>query len=84
MGRNSGKQDTNEDRNVSETKRKLEDDVDVLFRLPLAEFTASRNTLAARLKKSARGPSPNQGHSPGVSGTQRRGAATASHRAAKP
>jgi len=26
----------------------------------------------------------NQGHSPGVSGTQRRGVATASHRAAKP
>src|SRR5882724_9466083 len=54
MVKNSGKQDTNEDRNVSETKRKLEDDVDGLFRLPLAEFTASRNTLAARLKKSGR------------------------------
>src|SRR6266536_5767537 len=54
MAKNSGRQDTNEDRNVSETKRKLEDD-DALFRLPLAEFTASRNTLAARLKESGRG-----------------------------
>lgn len=33
----------------------LEDDVDALFRLPLAEFTGARNGLAARLKKSARG-----------------------------
>ncbi|MGH9971922.1 MAG: hypothetical protein ACREBG_29595 [Pyrinomonadaceae bacterium] len=55
MGRNSGKQYTNEDRNVSETNGKLEDDVDALFRLPLAEFTAARNTLAARLKKAGRG-----------------------------
>jgi hypothetical protein len=43
----------------SEHKRKREDDlqdeVDVLFRLPLAEFTGARNTLAARLKKSGRG-----------------------------
>ncbi|MCM3869530.1 MAG: hypothetical protein ND895_02370 [Pyrinomonadaceae bacterium] len=30
-------------------------DVDALFRLPLAEFTGARNTLAARLKKSGRG-----------------------------
>ena len=36
-------------------KGKLEDDVDSLFRLPLAEFTGARNTLAARLKKSGRG-----------------------------
>jgi hypothetical protein len=55
MGRNSGKQDTNEDRNVRETNGKLEDDVDALFRLPLTEFTASRNTLAARLKQAGRG-----------------------------
>jgi hypothetical protein len=34
---------------------KLEDDLDELFRLPLAEFTATRNTLAARLKKGGRG-----------------------------
>ena len=29
-------------------------DVDGLFRLPLAEFTAARNALAARLKKAGR------------------------------
>jgi len=55
MGRNSGKQDTKEDRNVSETKGKLEDDVDALYRLPLAEFTAARNTLAGRLKQGGLG-----------------------------
>jgi hypothetical protein len=35
-------------------KTKLEDDIDALFRLPLAEFTIARNTLAARLKKEGR------------------------------
>jgi hypothetical protein len=30
---------------------KLEDEIDALFKLPLAEFTGARNTLAARLKK---------------------------------
>jgi hypothetical protein len=38
-----------------ETNGKFVDDVDELFRLPLAEFTAARNTLAAGLKKSGRG-----------------------------
>jgi hypothetical protein len=38
-----------------EMKGNLEDDVDALFRLTLAEFTGARNTLAARLKKSGRG-----------------------------
>lgn len=33
---------------------KLEDEIDALFRLPLAEFTGERNTLAARLKKEGR------------------------------
>jgi hypothetical protein len=33
----------------------LEDDLDDLFRLPLAEFTGARNALAAQLKKSGRG-----------------------------
>lgn len=32
----------------------LEDDIDSLFRLPLAEFTGARNALAARLKQSGR------------------------------
>ena len=33
----------------------VEDDVDALFRLPLAEFTGARNALASQLKKSGRG-----------------------------
>ena len=33
---------------------KLNDDVDELFKLPLAEFTGARNALAARLKQSGR------------------------------
>jgi hypothetical protein len=33
----------------------LDDEVDALFRIPLAEFTGARNALAAQLKKSARG-----------------------------
>lgn len=36
-------------------KGKLEDDLDVLFKLPLAEFTAARNSLAAELKRAGRG-----------------------------
>ena len=32
-------------------KNKLEDEIDALFTLPLAEFTSVRNTLASRLKK---------------------------------
>jgi len=40
--------------NRSETKGALEDDIDALFRLPLAEFTSARNTLAARLKQGGR------------------------------
>lgn len=39
---------------------KLEDDVDALFTLPLAEFTGARNALAARLKKSGQGDQANQ------------------------
>ena len=35
-------------------KNNLDDDIDGLFRLPLAEFTSSRNALAARLKKEGR------------------------------
>jgi hypothetical protein len=45
----------NGERTGSETKDKLEDDVDALFRLPLSEFIAARNTLATQLKKSGRG-----------------------------
>jgi uncharacterized phage infection (PIP) family protein YhgE len=39
---------------VSETKSKFEDDVDALYRLPLAEFIAARNTLAGQLKQGGR------------------------------
>ncbi len=35
-------------------KDKLEDEIDALFQMPLAEFTGARNTLAARLKKERR------------------------------
>jgi hypothetical protein len=35
-------------------KNNLEDEVDALFRLPLAEFIGTRNELAARLKKEKR------------------------------
>jgi len=35
-------------------KNTLDDEIDGLFRLPLAEFTGARNTLAARLKKEGR------------------------------
>src|SRR5262245_33990509 len=48
----------NEDRIGSETN-KLEDDVDALFKLPLAEFTGARNDLAARLKKDGRADDAN-------------------------
>jgi hypothetical protein len=36
-------------------KDSLKDEVDALFKLPLAEFTGARNALAAKLKKSGRG-----------------------------
>jgi DNA repair exonuclease SbcCD ATPase subunit len=35
-------------------KNNLDDEIDGLFQLPLAEFTSARNTLAARLKKEGR------------------------------
>lgn len=57
--RKSKKQDRNGAADVSETKvgpkNDLEREVDDLFRVPLSEFTAARNALAARLKKSGRG-----------------------------
>jgi hypothetical protein len=53
--RKSEKQDQNGELKDSEAKVEIDDEVDALFRLPLAEFTGARNTLAARLKKSGRG-----------------------------
>src|SRR5882672_4387613 len=59
MVRNSGKLHAVGERKETDTeiemRGKLEDDVDALFRLPLAEFTSGRNTLAAQLKKAGRG-----------------------------
>jgi hypothetical protein len=54
MARHSGKQKDGEDK-TNETKGDLDDEIDRLFTLPLAEFTAARNALAARLKKDGRG-----------------------------
>jgi len=39
---------------ISLVKRKLDDEIDDLFKLPVAEFTSARNALAARLKKEGR------------------------------
>src|SRR5215467_11730128 len=47
--RNSGRCEM--DHEGGETKGKLKDEVDALFKLPLAEFTGVRNSLAARLKR---------------------------------
>jgi hypothetical protein len=54
MVRNSGKRERNGEGIGSEKKGKLENDVDTLFKLPLAEFIGVRNTLAARLKQGGR------------------------------
>jgi hypothetical protein len=54
MAKNTGKQHGNGKHKESETKGGLENDLDALFRLPVAEFTAARNTLAAQLKKGGR------------------------------
>jgi len=56
--RNSKKQGGDAVLKFSEHKRKrvdeLEADLDVLFQLPLSEFTGARNALSAQLKKSGR------------------------------
>ena len=49
----------NEERIGSEGEEKLDDEVDALFKLPLAEFTGARNELAARLKKDRRADDAN-------------------------
>ena len=54
MAKNSEKQHANGKRNDSETKGGPENDLDALFRLPVAEFTAARNALAVQLKKGGR------------------------------
>lgn len=59
MVRNSGKLYLLGERRHTDKKGKLEDDLEALFRLPLAEFTGARNTLAAQLKKAGRGDEVN-------------------------
>jgi len=39
---------------VSEPKGNFDNDIDALYKLPLAEFTAARNTLVSQLKKGGR------------------------------
>src|SRR5258706_13134424 len=48
MAKNSGA------RTENIMKDNLEDDLNALFRLPVAEFTGARNALAVQLKKSGR------------------------------
>ena len=50
MARNSGKVLNIAD-GIARNKARLEDEVDALFMLPLAQFTGARNELAARLKR---------------------------------
>ncbi len=54
MVRNSGKVVNIADRVANGTKVSLEDEVDALFKLPLAEFTGARNSLASKLKQAGR------------------------------
>ncbi len=54
MVRSGGMRERNREGDRSETKGKLDDDIDALFRLPLADFTGARKTLAARLKQDGR------------------------------
>jgi DNA repair exonuclease SbcCD ATPase subunit len=52
MANNSGKGRPN--LRLAAAQVKFEDEIDALFKLPLAEFTGARNALAARLKQSGR------------------------------
>lgn len=53
--KNSGKQDRKGGEMKGARDNDLDDELDTLFKLPLAEFTSARNTLAARLKKTGHG-----------------------------
>jgi hypothetical protein len=57
--RNSGSREMDDEGIESEKSGNLEDDVDALFKLPLAEFTGARNDLAARLKREGRADDSN-------------------------
>jgi hypothetical protein len=54
MARNGGKQPANGKRKKSETKGRLDEELEALFKLPLSEFIAARKTLAAQLKQGGR------------------------------
>jgi hypothetical protein len=56
---NSGSRELDGEGSESEDRDNLEDDVDALFKLPLAEFTGARNNLAARLKREGRADDSN-------------------------
>ena len=45
---------------MKQSKGKLEDEVDALFKLPLSEFIGARKTLAAQLKKGGQGDQANR------------------------
>ncbi len=55
MVKKSGKLDRTGEGKETNTKGKVNNEIDALFKLPLAEFTGARNTLAAQLKKGGRG-----------------------------
>jgi len=57
--RNRGSRETDDEGIESGKRVNLEDDVDALFKLPLAEFTGARNELAARLKREGRADDSN-------------------------
>jgi hypothetical protein len=59
MVRNSGKREAKLELIRGDAKPSLDDDVDTLFKLPLAEFTGARNSLAAGLKQAGRGNDAN-------------------------
>lgn len=54
MAKNGGKKPANGKRKERETKGRLDDELDALFKLPLPEFIAGRKALAAQLKQSGR------------------------------
>ena len=54
MTKSGGKQPAHGKRKERETKGRLDDELDALFKLPLPEFIAGRKALAAQLKQSGR------------------------------
>jgi len=58
--RNSGKLHLVGGRRQTDTKIKLEDELDAVFMLPLTEFITARNALATQLKKAGRGDDANR------------------------